>query len=63
MVEGPLKQAFDLLDTEGVVSRTLTTYRIRNGNLVRENVTRDYSSGDYIDYTLVKPLCKVKDDE
>ena len=40
MTDGPLKQAFDLLDSEGVLSRELTTLRIRNGQLVKEVVTR-----------------------
>ena len=39
MTDGPLKRAFDLLDTDGVVSRELITYRMRNGimkNFIKE---------------------------
>ena len=49
MVEGPFKNAFDA-DTNGVLRREITTYRIKNGVMVKETATRDYySSGDYHD--------------
>ena len=63
MVDGPLKQAFDLLDSDGVLSRELTTYRKRNGMLVKEVVTRTYTGKDYIDGTLINPICKVEGDK
>ena len=63
MVDGPLKQAFDLLDSDGVMSRELTTYRKRNGMLVKEVVTRTYTGKDYIDGTSINPICKVEGDK
>tara|TARA_B100000405_G_C16513661_1_gene348338 strand:- start:461 stop:661 length:201 start_codon:yes stop_codon:yes gene_type:complete len=63
MVDGPLKQAFDLLDSDGVLSRELTTYRKRNGMLVKEVVTRTYTGKDYIDGTSINPICKVEGDK
>ena len=63
MVDGPLKQAFDLLDSDGVLSRELTTYRKRNGMLVKEVVTRTYTDIDYIDGTVTIPICKVEGDQ
>ncbi len=62
MTDGPLKKAFDLLDSDGVLSRTLITYRKRNGSLVKETVTRDYFDNDYTDYTSVKPIIKLEGD-
>ena len=63
MTDGPLKRAFDLLDSDGVLSRELTTYRKRNGMLVKEVVTRTYTGKDYIDGTLINPICKVEGDK
>tara|TARA_B100000214_G_scaffold191348_1_gene138291 strand:- start:496 stop:696 length:201 start_codon:yes stop_codon:yes gene_type:complete len=63
MVDGPLKQAFDLLDSDGVLSRELTTYRKRNGMLIKEVVTRTYTGKDYIDGTSINPICKVEGDK
>ena len=63
MTEGPLKEAFDLLDSDGVLSRELTTYRKRNGMLVKEVVTRTYTDIDYIDGTVTIPICKVEGDQ
>ena len=60
MTDGPLKQAFDLLDSDGVLSRELITYRIRNGMLVKEVVTRTYNDRDYIDDTSINPICKIE---
>ena len=60
MTDGPLKQAFDLLDSDGVLSRELITYRIRNGMLVKEVVTRTYNDRDYIDATTSTPICKIE---
>ena len=63
MTDGPLKQAFDLLDSDGVLSRELTTYRKRDGMLVKEVVTRTYTDRDYIDGTTITPICKVEGDQ
>ena len=63
MTDGPLKAAFDLLDSDGVLSRELTTYRKRNGMLVKEVVTRTYTGKDYIDGTSITPICKVEGDK
>ena len=63
MTDGPLKRAFDLLDSDGVLSRELITYRKRNGMLVKEVVTRTYTGKDYIDGTLINPICKVEGDK
>lgn len=60
MTDGPLKQAFDLLDSEGVLSRELITMRIRDGQLVKEVVTRKYYPNDYNDWSSVTPICKVE---
>ena len=63
MTDGPLKAAFDLLDSDGVLSRELTTYRKRNGMLVKEVVTRTYTDIDNIDGTVTIPICKVEGDQ
>ena len=60
MADGPLKRAFDLLDSDGVLSRELVTLRIKDGMLVKESVTRRYSSGDYTDGVETTPICKVE---
>jgi len=60
MTDGPLKRAFDLLDSDGVLSRELTTMRIKNGMLVKEVITRKYSNNDYTDGTSITPICKVE---
>ena len=60
MSDGPLKQAFDLLDTDGVLSRELITYRIRNGIVVKEVACRKYSKNDYTDYNKTEPLVKIE---
>ena len=63
MTDGPLKAAFDLLDSDGVLSRELTTYRKRNGMLIKEVVTRTYTNHDYVDGTVTIPICKVEGDQ
>ena len=60
MTDGPLNRAFNLLDSEGVLSRELTTMRIKNGMLVKEVITRKYSNNDYTDGTSITPICKVE---
>jgi hypothetical protein len=56
MTDGPLKRAFALLDTDGVVSRELITYRMRNGIMIKETVQRRYTNDDYTDSTKSQPL-------
>jgi len=63
MTDGPLKRAFDLLDSDGVLSRELTTYRKRDGMLIKEVVTRTYTDRDYIDGTVTIPICKVEGEQ
>ena len=63
MTDGPLKQAFDLLDSDGVLSRELTTYKKRNGMLIKEVVTRTYTDNNYIDGTTVTPICKAEGEQ
>ena len=54
--EGPFKAAFDA-DTEGVIRREIITYRMRDGNMIKEEANRDYyMSGDYHDTINSKPL-------
>ena len=56
MTEGPFKNAFDA-DTDGVVRREITTYRIKNGIMIKETAYRDYyQSGDYHDSQSSTPL-------
>lgn len=57
--DGPLKSAFDALDSQGVVSHSLTTYRYVNGIIRKETVTRKYqTNGDYIDSSTSEPFGK-----
>ena len=57
--EGPLKSAFDGLESKGVVKHILKTYRYVNGILREETVTRKYSEdGDYIDSSTSEPYSK-----
>jgi hypothetical protein len=58
-MDGPLKSAFDNLNSQGVVSHSLVTYRYLNGQLQKETVTRKYQQdGDYTDYSVVEPIGK-----
>lgn len=59
MTDGPLKNAFDLLDTDGVISRELITYRIRDGMVLKETVARRYLENDYTDSKKTEPLTKL----
>lgn len=55
--DGPLKSALDQLNSEGVIEHTLTTYRMRDGMLIKEEITRNYrTDGDYVDSITVKPM-------
>ena len=56
--DGPLLEAFNNLP-DGVIRQELTSYFMRDGQLVKQTVERTYSSdGDYNDSTLVVPLTK-----
>ena len=56
MSDGPFASAFES-DTNGVVRREITTYRHRNGMLVKETATRTYQKdGDYNDTMSSIPL-------
>jgi len=57
--QGPFYAAFKG-DTAGVIKQELITYRIRDGVLVKETVSRDYSNTDYQDSTSVTPLTEIK---
>lgn len=59
MTDGPLQRAFDLLDTDGVVSRELITYRVRDGMILKETASRRYWENDYTDSTKTEPLTKL----
>ena len=55
--DGPLKDALDNLESQGVVKHTLETYRWVNGILRRETITRKYQpNGDYIDSNTSDPF-------
>ena len=55
---GPLFEAFGRLP-QGVIRQELTSYYMRDGQLVKETVERVYDSkGDYTDGTVVVPLTK-----
>ena len=56
--DGPLLEAFNNLP-DGVIRQELTSYFMRDGQLVKQTVERTYSSdGDYYDSTLTVPLTK-----
>lgn len=59
-LDGPFKSAFES-DTTGVVKQELITYRKRNGMLVKEVTTRQFSadSKDWHDSTTSQPLVEV----
>lgn len=58
--QGPFYAAFQG-DTTGVIKQELITYRIKDGVLIKEIVSRDYSNSDYQDSTSVTPLAEVKE--
>lgn len=58
--EGPFYAAFRG-DITGVIKQELITYRIRDGMLFKETVSRDYSKGDYQDSTSAIPLAETKE--
>ncbi len=55
MEDGPFKQYLEQM--EGVIRQELITYRIEDGVLKRQIVTRDFiESGDYHDTSYSLPL-------
>jgi hypothetical protein len=58
--QGPFYAAFQG-DNTGVIKQELVTYRIRDGVLVKETVSRDYSKNNYQDSISVIPLAEVKE--
>ena len=57
--EGPLKSAFDGLESKGVISHALITYRYVDGVLRKETIIRKYQeNGDYIDSSTSEPFGK-----
>ena len=61
-LEGPFVSAFES-DTTGVIKQVLTTYRKRDGMLVKETTTRSFQGGgtDWHDTSSVEPLVEVND--
>ncbi len=57
---GPFYTAFQG-DNTGVIKQELVTYRIRDGVLIKETVSRDYSKTNYQDSISVIPLAEVKE--
>ena len=56
MEDGPFKQYLEQ-DMEGVIRQELITYKIEDGVLKRQLVTRDFiESGDYHDNSYSLPL-------
>ena len=58
--QGPFYAAFQG-DNTGVIKQELVTYRIRDGVLIKETVSRDYSKNNYQDSISVIPLAEVKE--
>ena len=59
MSDGPLKSALDNLETQGVFSHSLVTYRYNSEQLIKETTTRKYSAdGDYTDSYSSEPIGK-----
>lgn len=58
MTEGPFKAAFEA-DTDGVLRREITTYRMKDGRMVKEMAFRSYyKNGDYHDTVESVPLAE-----
>jgi len=56
--DGPLLQAFNNLP-DGVIRQELTSYFMRDGQLVKQTVERVYNAdGDYNDSTISVPLTR-----
>ena len=57
---GPLVSAFQN-DVKGVVKQELITYRVRDGQFVKETTTRRFmENGDWHDTSTSEPLVEVK---
>jgi|TARA_B100000214_G_C23787446_1_gene544261 hypothetical protein len=57
--EGPLKTAAE--NNDGVIKQELINYRIIDGTLYKEVITRQFrSDGDYTDHTTTSPLARVE---
>ena len=57
--EGPLKTAAE--NNDGVIKQELINYRIIDGTLYKEVITRQFrSDGDYTDHTTTTPLTRVE---
>ena len=59
-LDGPFVSAFES-DTDGVVKQELVTYRKRNGMLIKEITTRQFSAdgSDWHDTSSSQPLVEV----
>jgi|MDSY01.1.fsa_nt_gb hypothetical protein len=58
--QGPLKYAIE--NTEGVISQELITLRVRDGQLVKETVTRRFNGDDYHDCSSYEPVIKLEEE-
>ena len=59
MEPGPLKSALE--NTTGVIKQELITYRVRNGQLIKESVSRKFSASDYHDSCSYEPLINLEE--
>ena len=59
--DGPFVSAFET-DPEGVIKQELVTYRVKNGMLRKETVTRKFNTGqtDWHDSQSVEPMMEIK---
>ena len=59
--DGPLVSAFET-DPEGVIKQELVTYRVKNGMLRKETVTRKFNTDqtDWHDSQSVEPMMEIK---
>ena len=59
--DGPFVSAFET-DPEGVIKQELVTYRVKNGMLRKETVTRKFNTDqtDWHDSQSVEPMMEVK---
>ena len=60
-LEGPFVSAFET-DPEGVIKQELVTYRVKNGMLRKETVTRKFNTDqtDWHDSQSVEPMMEIK---
>ena len=59
--DGPFVSAFET-DPEGVIKQELVTYRVKNGMLRKETVTRKFNTDqtDWHDSQSVEPMMEIK---